>query len=110
MQAGRMRQRVTIQEEAPAISTVGEAVPTWRTVATVWAAITAAPSGSDEQFRNNADQWQARSFYKVTLRYRYGLSVKYRLLWENRILLIHSLVDPTGKRQTWNMIVSEVVQ
>jgi len=109
MQTGRLRQRVTIQAEQPARDTVGAENVTWVDVATVWAEVKAAPTGSTEAFRSNADQWQAQSFFQVKIRWRDGMSIKHRLILEGRELMIMDLVDPDGRKREWRMVVNEVI-
>lgn len=109
MQAGRNRNRITIQYETVTRDTVGGEVKGWSTFATVWAEVTASPSAIDEQFIQNADQLQARMFLRLKMRWLSGVSVKHRISFDGRTFQIHSVSDPEGRKRELRILASEVL-
>lgn len=105
MQTGRLRERVTIQQESVTRDGSGEQLKSWTEVATVWAAVT--PGASSERFLASAGQRVAEVTHTVRIRYRAGITPKMRLLWETRILEIISVVDPDGRLRTTILLCSE---
>lgn len=105
MQTGRLRERITIQQESITRDSSGEQLIAWTTVATVWARVT--PGASSERFLASAGQRVAEVTHTIHLRYRAGITPKMRVSWENRILEIISVVDPDGKLRTTILMCSE---
>ena len=79
MSAGRLDQRITLQQRAtPAtINAQGEDVSPWQDVATVWAS--ADPKRGSEYFA--AAQIQAEGPVLFRIRYRAGVHERMRVLW-----------------------------
>lgn len=107
MQAGKLRERVTIQREVVTRDTFGAEVNPWTDVATVWASV--RPGASGERFISAADQVQATITHTVRVRYREGLSPKMRLKWEGRFLGIQSVVEPDGRKRELVLLCLEIV-
>lgn len=105
MQTGRLRERVTIQQETVTRDGSGEQLKSWGEVATVWASVT--PGASSERFLASAGQRMAEVTHTARLRYRSGITPKMRLLWETRVLEIISVVDPDGKLRTTILLCKE---
>lgn len=105
MQTGRLRERVTIQQQSATRDGSGEELITWPDVATVWARVT--PGGSSERFLASAGQRVAEVTHTIHLRYRAGITPKMRIVWETRILEIISVVDPDGKLRTTILLCKE---
>lgn len=107
MQAGKLRERVTIQREVVTRDSFGAEVNPWTNVATVWASV--RPGASGERFIAAADQLQATITHAVRIRYREGMSPKQRLLWEGKLLGIQSAVDPDGRKRELVLLCLEIV-
>lgn len=107
MQAGRLRELVTIQEQTVIRNSFGEEAVTWVEIAKVWASV--LPGGSGERFLGGASREQATVSHTVRIRYRGGLVPKMRLLWEGRLLDIESIIDPDGRRRELVLLCHEVV-
>lgn len=105
MQAGRLRERITIQQQSVTRDASGQELKTWPDVATVWARVT--PGASSERFLASAGQRVAEVTHTIHLRYRSGITPKMRVLWENRILEIISVVDPDGKLRATVLMCKE---
>ena len=90
IRAGRLRHRVTIQGQTTAQDSYGEAVRTWADIASVWAEI--APIAGRELWA--AQQTQATTTHRITLRYRSDLTQSCRLLFGTRIFGIDSIISP----------------
>lgn len=105
MQSGRLRERVTIQQQSITRDASGEELITWSDVATVWAQV--LPGASSERFQAAAGQRVAEVSHTVRIRFRAGITPKMRLVWETRVLEILSIVDPDGRRRTGLLLCSE---
>ena len=108
MQAGKLRERVTIQRETVTRDSFGAEVNPWKDVTTVWASV--RPGASGERFISAADQMQATITHTVRIRQRAGISPKMRLLWGTRKLDIQSVVDPDGRRREVLLLCEEIVE
>jgi len=84
MQAGKLRESVTIQQKTDVVSDSGEAVATWSTYAAAFADIR-TPSGR-EFF--GQDKFNATVSHIVTVRWVTGIKPEMRVLWGSRILNI----------------------
>lgn len=92
MQAGRLRQRVTLQEPVTARNGYGEVITTWATVATMWAQV--EPLSGREYF--DAEHLQSEITHRVRLRaVRRGWTATpaMRVLYGGRDLRIVSVID-----------------
>lgn len=106
MQAGRLREQVTIQQQSVSRDEYGAEVIAWADVATVWASV--LPRASGERFVTGAVQVQAEISHAVRIRYRTGLTAKMRLLWESRYLYIETIADPEGRTRELVLMCREV--
>ena len=70
MRAGRLRSRVTIQQRTDAQNEIGELVPTWSTLAAVWADV--VHNSGLETIKAGA----SASVVKASIRIRYRADVK----------------------------------
>ena len=89
MEAGKFRERVTIQVPREVRSTLGETTLVWEDVATVWANVYAY-SGRDVL---QAMQVNMIITHKVYMRFREGLTPEHRLLWRGRTLEITAVME-----------------
>ncbi|HMR01767.1 MAG TPA: phage head closure protein [Candidatus Competibacter phosphatis] len=106
MQTGRLRERLTIQQETVTRDDSGEELKSWSTLATVWGQVT--PGASSERFLASAGQRVAEVTHTARIRYRTGITPKMRIVWEStRILEILSVVDPDGRNSRTVLLCSE---
>ncbi|HRJ40835.1 MAG TPA: phage head closure protein [Caldilineaceae bacterium] len=91
MRTGELNERIVIQSKSVARNSVGEEIPTWSTLTTVWAKVRMA--SATERFQPDSDQVQATGFWDVTLRYRSDITPLMRLQWRGKTLNI-AQVDP----------------
>lgn len=77
MNAGLLRDRVTIQQPSFAPDGQGGSVTSWSTLATIWAQV--VPVAVGEQLSEGAIG--ARQVYRVIVRYRGDLAATMRVLW-----------------------------
>lgn len=95
MDAGRLRQRVTIQEPVTARNGFGEAITAWTTVAMVWASV--EPLSGREFFA--AEHVQSEITHRVRVRYRAGIAPTMRVVFNGRHLMIEAVIN-YGERGT----------
>lgn len=104
MRAGQMRERVTLQVRTDTTDGYGQAVPTWSTVATLWAAV---ESISGREFVS-ARAEQSETTLRVTLLRRDLAAGTHRLLWRGRILDIRAVL-PYADRSAVTLMCAEGV-
>lgn len=105
MQTGRLRERLTIQQQSVTRDASGEQLIAWTEVATVWGQV--SPGASNERFLASAGQRVAEVTHTARIRYRSGITPKMRILWETRVLEIISVVDPDGRLRTTILLCKE---
>lgn len=105
MRAGRLRDRITIQQVAETRSGSGAITETWSDVATVWAAVEGL---SGREFWA-AQQVNAEGSLRITIRYLAGIVPKMRALFGTRVFDIQAATDLDGRRRELQLLVSEVV-
>ena len=104
MNAGRLDQRVTLQQKSVTRAANGEEVVSWTPVATVWAEV--------RQIRGKeffaAAQMQDATDVRVRIRYRAGVTRDMRLLWRGASLDIVAVIELGRKEALELMCVSGV--
>lgn len=85
--AGDLRERVTIQQRAVSLDSIGENTGAWSALATVWAS--AEPLTGREYFA--AGQQQQTVDVRFRMRYRDDVTGAMRLLWRG---VPHDIVGP----------------
>jgi SPP1 family predicted phage head-tail adaptor len=108
MQAGLLRQRITIQQMTAGDDGQGG---TTRTPSTLVANLPAeiAPFGRNpgvERFAIGGTVAELSTI--VTIRYRSDVSVRDRIVWGSRTLEIATISDPDGRRRALDLICTEV--
>ncbi len=78
---GHLDRRIVLQSPESTRSNTGQEVLEWNDVATVWAAVDYARTGSREQVEG--DQLVASNSVVFIIRYRTGLNEKMRLLYQS---------------------------
>lgn len=90
MKSGKLRHRIEIQKSIDTRSSSGAiSGQTWEPFCYVWASI--EPLSGREYFA--AAQAQSSVTHKITIRYRAGIRVHYRAMWNNRIFDIQSILN-----------------
>jgi SPP1 family predicted phage head-tail adaptor len=96
MRAGRLKNRVSLQNFTETQSNTGFPTKTWATVATVWAA-TEALRGKEDEF---SDELVTSMVTKVIVRYSKTISAidtKWRVLFGTRIFSVESVMLPADR-------------
>lgn len=105
MQAGKLRHRVTIQEQSTARDTFGQRVDTWTTVATVWASV--EPLQGREFLDGRS--LEAEISLRVRMRYRSGVEPTMRLSWGGRIFEIVAITSTEERGRELVLMCREAV-
>jgi SPP1 family predicted phage head-tail adaptor len=93
--AGKLRERVTIQQASESRTAMGEVVQTWATYTDRRASV----EGISSRELLQMGQSQTEASHRVRLRYVTGLKTSMRLLWRNRILEIVSLLEHDNRTE-----------
>jgi SPP1 family predicted phage head-tail adaptor len=93
MQAGKLDQRITLQQKSVTRAANGEEVVTWGDVATVWAE--AIPLRGREFFA--AAQMQQAVDVRFRIRQRSGLTGDMRLQWKSQPYDITAIIPGTAQ-------------
>lgn len=108
MQAGRLRQRVTIQVPTLTQDAYGATKTTWANGQTVWAQVRAV--NVSERYVAGAAQEIAEVTHIVTMRYGPTVHPRYRLMYGAIVLDVESSVDPDGRQARLECRCREVVE
>jgi SPP1 family predicted phage head-tail adaptor len=103
MQAGELRERVTIQSPTASADEYGQAPPTWADVATVYAGV--RPLRAGEILR--AEQPGMETTHVVRLRYRADVAPECRLKWGTRYLYPSSIVNVGARNRELELLCTE---
>jgi SPP1 family predicted phage head-tail adaptor len=87
--AGKMRERVTVEVASGTTNSLGETVLSWATTSAVWASV----EGVSAREALDAGQQEVTITHRVRLRYLPGLNQNMRLAWRSRTLNIVSLLE-----------------
>ena len=87
--AGKLRERVTVQIASGSTNTLGETVLSWANSTAVWASV----EGVSARESLVAGQQETSITHKVLLRYLPGLTQQMRFSWRSRTLEIVSLLE-----------------
>jgi SPP1 family predicted phage head-tail adaptor len=102
--AGKLRERVTVQIASGATNSLGEQVLTWSNSSAVLASV----EGVTARESLGLGQQEIAVTHRVRLRYLPGLTQNMRLSWRNRTLDIVSLLE-RGNRSEHEIICQETV-
>jgi SPP1 family predicted phage head-tail adaptor len=89
MDAGRLRERVTVQQAAETRNALGETVLSWSTFATRSASV----EGVSAREALAAGQQDVTITHRVRMRYLSGMTQNMRIVWRSRTLNIISLLE-----------------
>ncbi len=95
MDAGRLRERVTVQQAAENRNAIGETVLSWSTFAERWASVDGVSARESLAF----GQQQIDVTHRVRLRYLAGLTQNMRIQWRGRTLEIISLLEHNNRSE-----------
>lgn len=87
--AGKLRERVTVQIASGTTNTLGETILAWNNSTTVWASV----EGVSAREALSAGQEETNITHRVRLRYLPGLTQQMRFAWRSRTLDIVSLLE-----------------
>jgi SPP1 family predicted phage head-tail adaptor len=106
MRAGKLRHRVTIQEDQGTTQdSLGQEIEDWQDVATVWAAV--EPLQGREFLE--AKQLQAEVTTRIRIRYRSGIEPEMRVVWGSHTYDVVSVVELESRRQEIELMCREVL-
>lgn len=106
MRAGDLKQRITIQRPSVARDGFGAEVPTWATLASVWAKVVTT---SGAETIDAAQVAAATLTHEITIRWRSDVQPTMQVLWGARTLTIRAVVDD-NLRQTLILSCDEVLE
>lgn len=89
MDAGRLRERVTVQQASESRNALGETVLAWSTYAERWASV----EGVSAREALAAGQQDVTITHRVRMRYVSGMTQNMRIAWRSRTLNIVSLLE-----------------
>ena len=87
--AGKLRERLTVQQASENRNSLGETVLSWTTYAERWASV----EGVSSREALESGQQDVQVTHRVRMRYLPGLTQQMRLSWRGRILEIVSLLE-----------------
>ena len=102
--AGKLRERVTVQIASGSTNTLGETVLAWTNSTSVWASV----EGVSAREALTAGQQETSISHRVRLRYLPGLTQQMRFAWRGRTLEIVSLLEH-GNRSEHEAVCLEQV-
>jgi SPP1 family predicted phage head-tail adaptor len=103
---GSLRHRIELQELTLAQNTLKEDVPTYTTVATVWARL--ENKSGRESF--TAQQVNATSVAKFTIRYYAGLTTRHRIKFGTRTFNIFDVNDDDERHEFMIVMAREITK
>ena len=87
--AGKLRERVTVQIASGSTNTLGETVLTWGNSTAVWASVEGVSAREAIEFGKQ----EVTATHRVRMRYVSGLTQNMRFAWRNRTLEIVRLLE-----------------
>jgi len=102
--AGRLRDRVTVQIASGTTNSLGEQVLSWSNSSAVWASV----EGVSARESLGLGQQEIGVTHRVRMRYLPGLTQNMRFSWRSRTLEIVSLLE-RGNRSEHEIICQETI-
>ena len=103
MNAGRLRDKLSIQASTETRDAHGQGILTWATIATVWGRI--EPLRGRELFQ--AQQVESRVDTRITIRRYAGLTANHRILFGSRIFELVSVPDEGLRKPSMELLAIE---
>lgn len=101
--AGKMRQRIRIEQPVLTPDGLGGATRAWQTVTTVWGEIISG--GGNESSR--AGQLSSVVTHRITLRWRADITPEMRVVFGTRVFAIRAIIERDGKRRSIELLTEE---
>jgi SPP1 family predicted phage head-tail adaptor len=105
MNAGELRQRITLERPTITRDTSGAEIQTWGTFATVWAS---KKHKTSREFYA-AQKVNAEITDLFTIRYRAGVTTRMRVSFDGKDYDILGADDPDGRRRELQVLCREVI-
>ena len=105
MKIGELRHRVTLQKKEITEDDLKQQTENWMDVAAVWAAI--EPLIGREYFA--AQQVNAEVSARITIRYRKGIIPDMRVVFDDRVFDILSVINPKERCESLVLMCREVL-
>lgn len=105
MNFSKLRHRITIQENISVKDSFGAETPNWTDVASVWASI--EPLSGKEFFA--AQQINAEVNTKITMRYREGIKPEMRVVFNERMFNIISVINENERNISLILMAKESI-
>lgn len=102
---GRLRHRVTIQQQSSTQDGYGEQVNTWSNLKTVWASV--EPLQGRERFA--AQQVQTETTTRIKMRYLAGIESKMRVAYGTKTYDIMSVIDLEERHIVLHLMCMELM-
>lgn len=93
--AGKLRERVTIQQATESRNALGETVLSWATFAERWASV----EGVSAREALELGQADVSVTHRVRMRYVDGMTQNMRLVWRGRVLEIVALLEYANRSE-----------
>lgn len=103
--AGKLRHRITLQQQASTKDTHGQVTTTWSDVATLWAAV--EPIRGREFFA--ASQVNSEVTTRIRMRWRSGVTAAMRVSFDSRIYDIQAVIVPSEVHDEMQLMCKEGV-
>lgn len=97
---GKFSERVTLEARSATRAPNGEELLSWAPIATVWARV--EPLRGREWFAGG--QMQSAVDYRITIRYRSGITREQRIVWQGLPLDVVSVIDVNARRETLELM------
>jgi SPP1 family predicted phage head-tail adaptor len=109
LNSGKLNKRVSIERSipgSPAVNEFGEPVVVWEELAEVWSAV--EPMNGREFWAQQ--QVQSEITVRFRIRYRADVLAGMRVVYNEAIYMIKSVIDPLEKHEELNLMCSEGVR
>lgn len=105
MQAGELRNRITIQKQVSTQDSFGQQVETWTDIATVWSNIN--PIAGREFFA--AETVNSEITHKIRIRFRSDITPDMRVVYQSRMFFIQTVINEYEKNTVLQLMCKELV-
>ncbi|TNH06633.1 phage head closure protein [Testudinibacter sp. TR-2022] len=103
MQIGKLRHRITLQQQITQLNSYGGTITDWQDVATAWAEV--KPLSGREYFA--AEQVQSEITTQIWLRYRPDIQPTMRVKWGDRTFEVISVINHNERNTALQLMCKE---
>ena len=103
MEAGKLRNRITLQQRTLATDSYGQPIESWADLVTVWAEVRSL-SGRESMI---ASAMQGVTNYEINIRYRTGITQDMRIRYKTKYLDIQSIVTDFDLKKKITLFCTE---